>query len=542
MQSSNFDFIYNKEDQAVALNNLLAMAKDAGTKGVVGIGDNNSGWCYALAPLRQFLADPRFIRLLRKYKEHYYYNRQLRPNEEFLKAMYGENYKTNTQWKVANYILTTLCQYTDANGKLLSVQGPDRTYDYSFDTEVKDPKTGQYTQQRIDKHVDSPYVYLIRLVHTIFHTKKQNDPGVMYNYLSDCTAIMSESPNVLSYSTTKKICAGEPVNLAEMEKDLNKGLCITVAANGRHAFNIYKVQEHNKHNYRLIGSTQHTGLSFSNLINAMTAISPNAEQPKDQQYWLCDKIKESQLKNSKKAGIETYLKTHASYLNQPNNQLGFNNKKLSNNQNNHNQFNINNNIMNQNRNNQFNIMNNNNKIPNGKLFKQKINSQKNNINMNMGFNPPMNNFIPQNNFGHQQFNNQINQKKPMNNFIPNMMNKNNMNMMNQNNIQIGNGHNQVNMNKINNPFANQNNMPKKKVSNQHQALQNLINEYDNLCENNKLLSANPNNQQIINNNCFVKENIWQNIKTYVNQHNNNQEVCDLYKDFLRRHPGRNPHC
>ena len=85
MQSSFF--IYNQQDQAVARNNLLAMAQDVGTQDKVGVSSSNSGWCYALAPLRQFLADPRFIRLLRKYKARYYYNGQLQPNWDFINAM-----------------------------------------------------------------------------------------------------------------------------------------------------------------------------------------------------------------------------------------------------------------------------------------------------------------------------------------------------------------------------------------------------------------------------------------------------------------------
>ena len=89
MQSSHF--IYNQQDKAVARNNLLAMAQDVGTQDKVGVASSNSGWCHAFAPLRQFLADPRFIRLLRKYKARYYYNERVQPNEEFLKAMYGTN-------------------------------------------------------------------------------------------------------------------------------------------------------------------------------------------------------------------------------------------------------------------------------------------------------------------------------------------------------------------------------------------------------------------------------------------------------------------
>ena len=299
MQSSNF--IYKKEDETVARANLQLMIQDLGTQDVVGIGSNNSGWCYAFAPLRQFLADPRFIRLLRKYKEHYYHNGKLQPNKEFLEAMYGSNYTTEHVINVF-HILNSLCKHTDADGKLLPVHGQDKTYDYSFNTEVTNLETGERKQQTIYKHVNSPYAYLIKLVHTIFPEKKQDDPGVMYNYLSDCTAIMSESPHILSYSTTEQIYANQKVNLSEMREDLDSGLCITASANGGHTVNIYKAQEHN---YRLIGSTPHTGLSFSHLIDAIAAIHPNAAQPENQQYWLCAKITELQVDNGKKAGIET---------------------------------------------------------------------------------------------------------------------------------------------------------------------------------------------------------------------------------------------
>lgn len=482
IRSSKFDV--TEQDKIVAQNNLKIIARD-----IKGVNRDNSGWCYLTAPLFSFLTEPRFIRLLRKYKARYYYKGQLQPNEEFLKAMYGESYKTDEQLKKVIDILNTLCKHTNANGQL-SPMSHEQKYSYECNAKVRLPND-IITRQRITKTISSQYVYLVKLVHRIRNQGAIDDMKIMYNYLSDCTAIMSESPNVLTYSTTKKIINGQTVDLTKMKEDLERGLCIVACANGAHIFNIYQYKDENGNKYyRLLNSTPYASYSFKHITNALAAYTPETNQQECQKYWLCARTEEAKVVDkNKKIGIEKYLKTHSSYLNQPSNQQGFNNKN--------NQFNINNNIMNQN-----------------KMFH------------NFGF-------------SNNQFNNQINQNQ-LHNFIPNMM-INNMNMMNQNNIQIGNRQNQVNMNKINNPFINKKNMPEKKVSNQHQGLKNLIIEYDNLCEKNKSLSANPNSQQAIQKNILLKKNnIWCNIQQYVNQHKNNKEVLMLYQAFLNKHPGRKP--
>ena len=488
IRSSKFDV--TNQDITVARNNLEIIARD--TKGV---NRDNSGWCYLIAPLFSFLTEPRFIRLLRKYKARYYYNGQLKPNWDFLKAMYGESYKTDEQLKKVIDILDTLCRHTNANGQLLPVY-TEQQYSYQYNAKVL--MDGITKRQWITKTISSQYVYLVKLVHRIRNQGAIDDMKIMYNYLSDCTAIMSESPNVLSYSTTKKIINGQTVDLTKMKEDLERGLCIVACANGAHIFNIYQYKDENGNKYyRLLNSTPYASYSFKHITNALAAYTPETNQQEYQKYWLCARTEEAKVVDkNKRIGIEKYLKTHSSYLNQPSNPLGFNNKN--------NQFNINNNIMNQN-----------------KMFH------------NFGF-------------SNNQLNNQINQNKPMNNFIPNMMFNNGMNQVNSNkffNNQIHNPlgfNNKNNQFNINNPFMNQKNMPEKKVSNQHQYLRNLIIEYDNLCKN--ILSADPNNRQAIQKNILLKKNnIWCNIQQYVNQHKNNKEVLMLYQAFLNRHPGRKPH-
>ena len=513
IRSSKFDV--TDQDITVARNNLEIIAGDKN-----GVNRDNSGWCYLIAPLFSFLTEPRFIRLLRKYKARYYYNGQLKPNWDFLKAMYGESYQTDEQLKKVIDILDTLCRHTNANGQLLPVYS-EQQYSYQYNTKVL--MDGITERQWITKSISSQYVYLVKLVHHIRNQGAIDDMKIMYNYLSDCTAIMSESPNVLSYSTTKKIINGQTVDLTKMKEDLERGLCIVACANGAHIFNIYQYKDENGNKcYRLLNSTPYASYSFKRITDALVAYTPETNQQECQKYWLCARTEEAKVVDkNKRIGIEKYLKTHNSYLDQPSNPLGFNNQ-----------------------NNKCHIMINNNKIPNGKCFKPQINSQKNNINMNMCFNPTMNNCISPNNFGNKPLNH-INQNQ-LHNFIPNMMFNNGMNQVNSNkffNNQIHNPlgfNNKNNQFNINNPFINQKNMPEKKVSNQHQYLRNLIIEYDNLCK--KILSTDPNNQQAIQKNILLKKNnIWCNIQQYVNQHKNNKEVFTLYQAFLNRHPGRKPH-
>ena len=459
IRASKFDV--TDQDITVARNNLEIIAGDKN-----GVNRDNSGWCYLIAPLFSFLTEPRFIRLLRKYKARYYYNGQLKPNWDFLKAMYGESYQTDEQLKKVIDILDTLCRHTNANGQLLPVYS-EQQYSYQYNAKVL--MDGITERQWITKSISSQYVYLVKLVHHIRNQGAIDDMKIMYNYLSDCTAIMSESPNVLSYSTTKKIINGQTVDLTKMKEDLERGLCIVACANGAHIFNIYQYKDENGNKcYRLLNSTPYASYSFKRITDALVAYTPETNQQECQKYWLCARTEEAKVVDkNKRIGIEKYLKTHSSYLDQPSNPLGFNNKN--------NQFNINNNIMNQN-----------------KMFH------------NFGF-------------SNNQLNNQINQNKPMNNFIPNMMFNNGMNQVNSNkffNNQIHNPlgfNNKNNQFNINNPFIKQKNMPEKKVSNQHQYLKNLINDYDNLCK--KILSTDPNNQQAIQKNILLKKNnIWCNIQ------------------------------
>ena len=128
IRSSKFDV--TDQDITVARNNLEIIAKD--TKGV---NRDNSGWCYLIAPLFSFLTEPRFIRLLRKYKARYYYNGQLKPNWDFLKAMYGESYQTDEQLKKVIDILDTLCRHTNANGQLLPVYS-EQQYSYQYNAKA----------------------------------------------------------------------------------------------------------------------------------------------------------------------------------------------------------------------------------------------------------------------------------------------------------------------------------------------------------------------------------------------------------------------
>lgn len=388
IRSSKFDV--TDQDIAVARNNLEIIARD--TKGV---NRDNSGWCYLIAPLFSFLTEPRFIRLLRKYKARYYKNGQLQPNWDFLKAMYGESYKKDKQLEKVLHILSSLCRHTDANGQLLPVSH-EQQYSYQYNAKVRSPN-GITKRQWITKDISSQYVYLVKLVHRIRNQGAIDDMKIMYNYLSDCTAIMSESPNVLTYSTTKKIINGQTVDLTKMKEDLERGLCIVACANGAHIFNIYQYKDENGNKYyRLLNSTPYASYSFKHITNALAAYTPETNQQEGQKYWLCARTEEARVDENKQIGIEKYLKTHSSYLNQINNNNNpfvpgnnnFGNKNIN--------FFPNQNNMNNNKNHNF-ISNNNHA------------SNKNHFNINNGSNNQnnMNNMFNINNQQFQQMNSYI---------------------------------------------------------------------------------------------------------------------------------------
>ena len=280
-------FPYDNQDYQVARNNLNKIVNDPH-----GLGGTNAGWCYLLASLRTFITDPRFIGLLRRYKQKYFKNGQLTLNGNFVCQMYAKNANeiaNDIEAKHALDVINTLCRHTDTNGNL--TVDNNQNCKYQLGGPYIDPQ-GQWHDGSVTIH--SPYAGLIRLVHRVVPYSTTDDPKVMFDILSDCTAIMSESINALTTKSTDEIKTGNYVDLTPLEVDLNNGKCITVGANKNHIFNIYK----SGNTYYTTGGPQR---SYTNLISAMKSWDTSS-------YHRGIHVLEGQVNSAKKGRIEQYIK------------------------------------------------------------------------------------------------------------------------------------------------------------------------------------------------------------------------------------------
>lgn len=285
MQSTAFP--YDNQDYQVARNNLNKIVNDPH-----GLGGTNAGWCYLLAPLRTFITDPRFIGLLRRYKQKYFKNGQLTLNGNFICQMYAKNANeiaNDIEAKRAIDVINTLCKHTDANGNL--TVDNSQFCKYQLGVPYIDLQ-GKWHDGSVTIH--SPYAGLIRLVHRVVPYSTNDSPQVMFDILRDCTAIMNENIYTLDNKWSEKIKNGNYVDLTQLEVELNNGKCITVGADGNHIFNIYK----SGNTYYTTGGHQR---SYTNLDSAIKSWS-------SQYHHLCSHVVEGQVDYFKKGRIEQYIK------------------------------------------------------------------------------------------------------------------------------------------------------------------------------------------------------------------------------------------
>lgn len=287
-------FPYNHQDYQVAQNNLNKIVNDPN-----GLGGTNAGWCYLLAPLRTFITDPRFIGLLRRYKQKYFKNGQLTLNGNFVCKMYAKNANNianDIEAKNANDVINTLCRHTDANGNL--TVDNNQICKYQFTPPYYDYIQGKWYDG--SETIHSPYAGLIRLVHRIVPKSRSDSPKVMFNILSDCTAIMNGNINALNTEWSEEIKNDNYVDLTKLEVELNNGKCITAGADYNHIFNIYK----GGNKYCTTGGPQH---SYTNLASAIKSLWGSLS------FHQCIHVIEGEVDYYKKGRIEQYIKDTSSW-------------------------------------------------------------------------------------------------------------------------------------------------------------------------------------------------------------------------------------
>lgn len=228
--------VYNSNQ--IARLNLLKIAHDPI------LGATNAGWCYMFAPLRSYLTNPDFLQVLHEYKQQYYINGRPTFNGDFLEAFFGielEKIKNSKEAVNVCDIINTLALSTDDNCRIVNSRN------------------------------------LYNLIHRLEKQSKTDDPIIMMNYLTTCTAVMNETLDTIKPNVMVKLNEITPYQLQDLERRLKNGECITVGASNNHIYNVYKNNGH----YFVTG-TSGLNVGYNDLYDALTSWIANHQYHYDQ--------------------------------------------------------------------------------------------------------------------------------------------------------------------------------------------------------------------------------------------------------------------